>query len=291
MNAISFLANDRSATISIEELSKTMELGDHMGRMPKNIPVQPGQFLVDVMSRINRITGIAATQEPIIIREQYCQVNRQKIKEDKPLELEDYIIKRFVSKIKLPNLTSNISGEEVTGALALSYAYTDAIKGIQIAFGENVSVCENLTAFGRYRFTTYSRDKVSFEEGMQLLDAWLGNIQDIHSAHINTIANLQSRRVRKEEFEHFIGSLFIPAVVNNNGYTAMAPLNQSQVAMVVSNAYDNKTDFDDLTAWDVMNMGTYVIKPNTSDMLTVISDTTDFNDFVLDQFDIPFELA
>jgi hypothetical protein len=223
-------------------------------------------------------------QKPIVIRENYCQVDRKKIKAGSALQLEDYIIKRFVTKIELPMPAFPGTPNQMHPAIALTYAYSDNAKGIQVAFGENVSVCENLSAFGKYHFSTFGGNRLPFDEGMQLLDHWLTNLSVIHDYHVNTVQKLIDTPVERTQLMAVIGNLFQASVCRNNGFNVHAPLNQSQVASMVGSfgkkLMDKEKEFQ-MTGWDVVNAGTDVLKPHNSDMLQLLEDTAEYNNFIV----------
>lgn len=285
MNAIKFDEKNRSAEISVHDLAKTMEIGNSNGEMPKGIPIQPGIFLENLIDKVHRITGLQAEYSPIVIREQYCQTNRSKVKNNESLDFSDYIIKRFVTKITLPLVEFAGTLDQMKACIALTYAYTDTTRGIQIAFGENVSVCDNLSAFGKYHFSTFGSDKVSFDDGMQLLDHWFQNLTPIHGFHTDVITQLMDRPVTKDQYLQMIGYLFEGAVANNNGILSGTPMNQTQVAGMVHEGI-KLFDGNSVSAWDILNAGTHVLKPHTSDMLHLLDDTTSFNDYMLNHMGI-----
>lgn len=292
-NAIQFDQKDKSAILTYEQLAQTMKLGDSAGNMPRQVPVQPGELLVTVKDMIKRYAGADIIEDNIIIREPYCQTNLSKVHKGEPLQIEDYLIRRFVTKFRIPGLIFNREGEDIMPAIALTYAYTDSIKGIQIAYGENVSVCDNLTAFGPYHFSTYGNSRVTFEEGMQLLTHWIQNLEAIHENHVYVIDYLISVHVNKQEYQRIIGSLFEKAVRSNSGEKGItAPLNQSQVAAMVAAGLETLQDDNSvISAWDVLNWGTSTLKAQNSDMIELLKNTTAFNDFIYSEFDVPVSLA
>lgn len=290
MNAIQFNQKDRSAELTIQQLAQTMRLGDSMGVMPKQVPVQPGELLVQMMEKLHEYTGLKPIEKPIVIREPYCQTNLNKMQSKQALDYPDYLIKRFVTKIELP-MDTFTGPDTMRPGIALTYAYTDSIKGIQVAFGENVAVCDNLTAFGPYQFSTYGGNKVGFEEGMQLFNHWVQNLQTVHNQHISAIDFLMNTKVEKDKFHKVLGSLFEKAVRVNGGEKVEAPLNQTQVAGMVQKGLDVLDEQDTVTAWDIMNWGTFTLKPHSSDMIDLIKSTANFNDFILKEFNCPVAMG
>jgi hypothetical protein len=292
-NAILFDEKNKSAELTYLDLAKTMEIGNAHGEMPRACPVQPGELITGICNSVQKYSGLEATVAPIIIREPYCNVNRQKIKDGKELLLEDYLIRRLVTRIDIPMLGFKGSPNAMNASIALSYVYTDNAKGIQVGFGENVHVCDNLTVFGGFTFSTYGNSRVGFDDGMQLMNHWLQNLTTLHDQHINTIQLLMDAKVKRPGFQRIIGSLFEKAVrVNAGSKDIMAPMNQTQIGQMVAQGREIlESEQELITGWEMLNWGTSILKPHTSDMMDIIKDTSNFNSFILQEFKIPHAIA
>lgn len=293
-HAIEFDEKDRSAKITYGDLAETMELGNGFGELPKSCPRQPGELIMDIVDAAKKFAGIDATVAPIIIREPYCQVDRKRMKEGGVLKLGDYAIKRLVARVDLPLEAYEGTKDHMNASIAMTYIHTDSSKGIQVGFGENVKVCENRTIFGGFKFGTYGSDKVPFEKGMELLHHWLQNIQTVHDKHIAVIDRLMETKVKRIGFQRLIGSLFEKAVRYNSGEKGMhAPLNQTQIGQMVVQGLDVLKDESQeaLNGWEILNWGTNVLKAENSDMQTLLTDTSGYNDFLLREFKIEPDFA
>jgi hypothetical protein len=293
MNAIQFDEKNKSAELTYQQLAQTMEIGNAKGEMPKACPVQPGTLITDMCSAVQKYTGLEATVSPIVIREPYCNVNRQKLNRNEELQLEDYLIRRLVTRIDIPMLGFKGTADAMNASIGISYIYTDGAKGIQVGFGENVNVCENLTVFGGFTFSTYGNSRVSFEDGMQLMNHWLQNLQSLHDQHLEIIGKLMAAKVARPGFQRIVGSLFEKAVrVNAGSKEILAPMNQTQIAaMVAQGAEVLDSEVETLNGWQIMNWGTSILKPHNSDMVDVIKDTSNFNSFLLNEFKIPHAIT
>lgn len=298
MNAILFDTKNKSALLSYTDLAKTMRIGDSTGNMPKQIPMQPGELILHVKDLIKKQSGLDIIENPVVIREPYIQTNLNKMKAGLPLEIEDYLVRRFVTKFDVDLSYGDGTPDKMNASFALTYCYTDGIKGMQIAFGERVNVCDNLMAFGQYHFSTYGSSKVSFDDGLQLLSHWTQNIRELHEKHCNVVDYLKSYEVPLRDFQRIIGSLFEKAVRFNSGdHSLIAPLNQAQVAAMVGSGIDYLKTKETIpageyiTAWDVLSWGTNTLKAQNSDMIDLLKCSTAFNDFMHEEFDCPVELA
>lgn len=292
MNAIQFDDRTKAAEITYEQLEQTMELGMGTGEMPKQCPVQPGTLIRMIANNVEKFAGLKPKVQPIVIREPYCNVDRKRLTAKEDLRLEDYLIRRLVTRIDIPLEAFEGTNDHMNAAIVMSYAYTDSTKGIQIAFGENVNVCENLATFGGFSFSTYGESKVGFDDGMQLMSHWMQNLNKVHDKHIKVIADLKTKKVARQGFQRILGAMFEKAVRANSGERIHAPLTQTQIsAMVHEGLPVLKSDADHVNGWEMMNWGNRILKPHTSDMLNLIRDTSGFNTFLCNELKVEMDLA
>ena len=290
-NAIVF-DEDKSARLTYEQLAQTMELGNGFGELPKAIPRQSGELLEEICMAVKAFAKVEPKVADIIIREPYCQADRKRLKAGEPLKLEDYAIRRLVARIDLPLEAYEGTTDHMNASIAVTYINTDNSKGIQVGFGENVHVCENRTIFGGFQFSTFGHSKVDFEQGMQLLNHWLQNLQVVHDKHIAVIDQLMKKRAARTGYQRIIGSLFEKAVRFNGGERGViAPLSQTQVGDMVRKGLDVLKDAESVTGWEMLNWGTSVLKAEKSDMVSLLSDTANYNSFILDEFKIEPDFA
>ena len=285
---IQFDARHKAAEISLDDLTQTADIENYMGELPPQCPFPASNLLADIRAKMKKATGLEPIHQPIVIREQYCQVLNNYKKENRNPQLKDYVITRFVTKILLPMDSFTGTSDHMRPGVAFTYSNNNTAKGMQVAFGENVSVCDNLCAYGRYHFSTYGGQKVGFEHGIELLMRWLDKFQQLHDRHIEMVETLKAREVDRHNFHEIIGTLFSRAVRANAGEKVIAPLSQTQMSFMVQRGLDALKQEDRmLTAWDVLNWGTDVLKPHASDMISLLESTVQFNDFIVDTLDIP----
>ncbi len=122
-----------------------------------------------------------------------------------------------------------------------------------------------------------------FDKGLQLIDGWMQNYSAIKAGYIKRVENLQAVTLSIGNVNALVGDLFTRAVRFNNGERILAPLNQSQVSAMVHKGFDRQVEAgEEITGWDVLNWGTYVLKPHTDDMTGLIQSTAEFNDYIYD---------
>src|SRR5690606_16496175 len=123
---------------------------------------------------------------------------------------------------------------DAKGSMAVGISYSE--KGIQMAFGHNVSVCQNLNVFGQNVFSTYGdkANKVSFEKGMQLFEHWIQNFDENMEMNRRSINKLREVIITEPERLRIFGKIYEMAVLKNAGDNSIdAPLNVTECTKMV----------------------------------------------------------
>jgi hypothetical protein len=273
----------KCAYLTVEELGQTMLLEDANGKLPRLTPVEHVTVLNDVLN-LTAQYNLQVDQKPLVISEN--NVRRLKWKGPKnDCPLENYLVERLVTKFELSNMGSLEYEADAAGKMAVAVAYTEAA-GIQIAFGHNVAICQNLNIWGENIFSTSGNDKskVSYEKGMQLLERWLQNAEAIRKQYVERIEKLKARKLSDKMCHYILGRLFTNAVRFNAGERdVLAPLNQADCAAVVRAGYDKLGKEKEISAWDVTNWVTEVIKPERFDMPRMLTSNHRVNEFLYNE--------
>ena len=263
-----------NATVSLEQLERTISLGEFDGKMPKSVP-QVHHELINNLLGIAALAG-ASTLAPITIREKYCK----KRKDATNCEPENYMITRLAAKILFPD-TFGEGNDQMRAGIALTYVYDGSQRGIQVAYGMNVDACDNLTVWGKYAFSTNGQNSTPFEKGMELLEKWVADHSKVALEYQEKITTLQGYTFDTESIDRLIGGLFSNAVRRNFGENVIAPLNQTEVADMVRKGFGSGL-VGTVSAWEVLNWGTYVLKPTASDMTDYVGSNANFADHILE---------
>lgn len=279
--AISF--ENGVSTITHEELRQTLSIADFDGKMPEAAPIMHYE-LVDRLLELANKTGIKTELGPLCIKEAYCN----KIK-DSNNDPKNYRVNRIAGKIYF-DLHGTVGNDSLRPAIAFVYVYDGSLKGIQLAFGEQVFACDNNTIFGKFTYSTnkslYSR--TPFEQGFQLLSTVIEKTEKIHNVMISRLNELNQIEITKSVIDEMIGDLYTKAVLRNDGVKLIAPLNVTEIGKMVRYGFDrnpiNQTSGRIITAWDIMNWGTEVLKPERTDMTNLLNDTASFNDYIASRF-------
>lgn len=266
--------NEGIAEITLEQLQQTISLGEFDGRMPKSVPIIHHELLADLQSIATK--GGLNKLMPISIKEKYCK-KRKDAPNNNP---EHFMVNRMAGKILFPE-NFLIGNDTLNAGIAYTYVYDGSQRGIQIAYGMNVEACDNLTVWGRYSFSTTGKSSVPFEKGMELLHKWVDDRKAVNESYVATIEGLRNVQFEASAIDTLIGDLFTKAVLKNANENVTAPLNQSEVAEMVRRGRMNHQN-EIITGWDILNWGTLVLRPTSSDMTDYVGGNTAFADHVID---------
>lgn len=271
---------DKVVALQLPELRETVRMEQARGGLSTNRPIEHFNFLDEIGKGLTR-RSIDYTLDDIMVPE----TGTKRIMwtgEKEQCPLQNYLVEQLVTRINL-----NVTGEtELNPSIAV--AYND--RGIQIAFGTNVRVCSNMNVYGENFISTYGNvGKVPFAQMITILKSWIDNYEKHFEADKNAINELKAIEIQPNDMDKILGKLIRNAVFNNMGRKEVnAPLNVTQVCRLIEQGDSQFNQNIPATAWDFANWGTYILKPNKSNMTELLSDTYSFNKFVLEAFDVKY---
>lgn len=285
MEVLAFEPENKSAEITLDDLDRTIKLEDGGGKLPTSAPIHHADLIKRVMEVSHKhLTKFEPVLSPIVIKQNNCKRVLWKGAADQ-CPIDKYMIERLVLKIKYKGSGQFAEVPDAKGQMAVGISYTE--KGIQMAFGHNVSVCQNLNVFGGNVFSTYGdkSNRVPFDKGMQLVEAWLQNFDENMEVNRRSIESLQNKIITEDERLRVFGKIYEMAIRRNAGDTEINnPLNVTECNRMVTAGFDQITKGDPITAWNMTNWATSVLKPESSDMLNLLAKNAVLNEFLLKEF-------
>jgi hypothetical protein len=288
MDFLLFDAENKSATIELPELDRTIKLEDAGGKLKPTAPVHHAELIKNVieLSHKHLGSGITPVLTPMVIKQANSKRIQWKGEADK-CPMENYLIERLVAKIQFKGSGQFADFPNAKGTMAVGISYTE--KGIQMAFGHNVNICQNLNVFGDTVFSTYGDkdNRVPFDKGMQLLESWMQNFEDHRQINKKNIETLMARVITEEERLRIFGKIYEMAILKNAGMNEIDnPLNVTECNRMVTAGFTQITSKEKvpITAWDLTNWATSVLKPESSDMLNLLTKNSRLNSFLLNEF-------
>lgn len=285
METLLFDPADKSGVLTLEQLDRTLKFEDAGGKLPASAPIHHADLIKRIIE-IAQNEGRESVLAPIVVKQQNCKrVLFKGPAEECPLE--NYSVERMVVKIGFKDTVSFKGVEDAQGSMAVGISYNE--KGIQVAFGHNVKVCQNLNVFGENVFSTYGSGdkKVPFDKGLQLIQHWMQNFGDIQQMNIDNIEKLRGVDVNENERLRVFGKIYEMAIrANKNDKGVDAPLNVTECNRMVEAGFDQIVGGSTISAWNLTNWATSVLKPESSDMVNLMVKNARLNDFMLKEFNL-----
>jgi len=269
------------AELDLATLNRTAKYQLAKGALPVSRPIEHSTFIDRLMNTASAIPGISAELESIYAAESMAmRVMYQGEKHACPVE--NYLIQRLTSRIHL-----NHSSDKDFN-MAIGIAYNE--KGISLTFGSNVRVCSNQNVFGDNIMHTFGGDrKVPFDKMMEIFSKWIGDFNKYRDFDYQMIERMQQTQIQENAKQILYGKLIDAAVVQNMDSKRKAPLNITQVAEFIRASYSPEYAIPTerlATVWDMQQMGTSILKPKNSDMVTLLETQNNFSNFIINEFNL-----
>lgn len=283
LEVLSFDEN-KAAVMTIDDLDRTLKLEDGNGKLPKSAPIDHAALVKKLVHMAEEhVPKHKALVGPIIVKQQNCKRILWKGEADQ-CPIQNYLVERLVVKIGFAGTKSFETEADTSGSMAIGISYNE--KGIQLAIGHNVRVCSNLNVFGENVFSTYGNGSVPFEKGLQLAQGWMQNLNPIMESNRRYITDLKSVTINENERLRLFGKIYEMAIRANKGDKNDAPLNVTECNRMVEQGFAHITKNETVTGWDLTNWATSVLKPETSDMISIMAKNARLNNFILNEFGI-----
>lgn len=200
--------------------------------------------------------------------------------------IQAYILRRILTRVVIEDMSDEISNT----AIAISY-HQD---GIEIAMGPNIHVCQNMSILGQgNHIRSYGANKMpDIDKMMEVLSDWLTNFKSrrIHDQRILEVMNNTFLTTR--QISAFIGDLTLRRVGRDElGIKKDAPLNQGNISkftkeylVQLKDLKNSDNEIKDLSVYDIYNIGTSLMKPETHDFPTLLHNNASFGEYIINTF-------
>ena len=269
--------------LTLDELKLSVEQQEFDGSLPKKRPIEHHTFIQELVNIINSFTGLSATIDML----QAPQNGSKRVMwagEAELCPINNYLFTTVVGKVMI---TSHANDEM---CMALAFTFNDS--GIQLGYGVNVSVCMNMTIMNRTHYwTTYGSNdgKTDYELGMDAIRGWLTNLDELWDSSGRMVDRLESITIDITKLHQIYGELIDAAVYKNEtGGACNSPLNVTQTVSVIRyiTRHMKGKQENHLSAWDLVNAGTSVLKPGATDLKNIIQANASWVNFIIDHLSL-----
>lgn len=218
-----FEEKQNSSIISLEDLRQTREvLKNHKGKLPTTRPLEHIQFIEMVNEMLVSKNISVGEPEIYVAKSDSHYENKIAAAHGIPQVLDAWLFERLICRI--PFIGDDTS--DYNPSVAIGYN----LRGLALAFGVNVRVCQNMSIFGEKFLKTYD-EGLPFGRMMELFKSWIDSNQEHYEHDLGILQRMKNTYLgnTKEELQKMVGLLHMNATARNMGQKILAPLNQTQV--------------------------------------------------------------
>lgn len=285
-----FQKDEKSKAIPLSLLQQSVRVEDNLGRAYRTRPIQAWSFLTMIVGML-KDAEVGHKVHPIIVRADSSgvalnDVDRADNKYSKAMcPINKWIFDQLITKVDIPH----VGDDAVNGTIALSYTN----RGISVAFGLNVKICDNLCIMGGQQMRTYKfhdYEALGWDSMKIQLRDWINNIDQRLGIEWEIMNRMQAREINDEvAIDQTIGKLYQEAVRWRYGKGPQAPFDISGMSTFVQNM-QNKHGRERLeNVWDLYNWGTEVMKPDLERLENLTESNRLYADFLCREFAIERE--
>jgi hypothetical protein len=285
-----FAKNEKAKAIPMKLLAESIRVEDNLGREFRTRPVQAWNLMSMILLLIKE-HEIGYKLHPIIVRNDSSGValndaDREIGKYNKEnCPINRWIFDQLITKIDIPH----IGNEHANGTIAISYVS----KGINIALGLNVRICDNLSILGGQQLRTYRYDgNAGFDwETLKIqLRNWIQNLDQKLGVEVEIMNRMMNRVINNEvAVDQVIGKLYQQAVAQAYLKGPNTPFTITGMSTFVQNVYKQRKEAPLDNVWDLYNWGTSVMKPEFERLENLTESSRLYADFLCTEFGIERE--
>lgn len=202
------------------------------------------------------------------------------------MSLQSTLLRRAIGTI---DILSN-EDEESVGSLAIAFHQ----RGIQVAYGQKVKVCSNMSIFGAENvMSTYSFGTTSKIENVnkiiEVIGDWLHNHVEKRERDQFIMRRMKEITVDYDEVSRLIGELNIMRVRKDTLHELQNyALNQTQINQFIERYIKKyKVNPEDVSSlWSIYNIGTEFHKAGTTDLPLIIPNNVTFSDYLMGRYSL-----
>jgi hypothetical protein len=276
---------NRVELLTLDELRATV---DELDITSKRINGIAHHVLISRVLQMVEENGLHGTLEPI-----YATDNKGKVQgvNKYPMiektygenSLQSYILRRILTRVVIGDMEDNVSNT----AIAISY-HQD---GIELAIGPNIKICQNMSILGKgHHIRSYGTDKMpDIEKMLEVTSDWLTHYQEKRERDQKILEVMNNTILTSKQVSELIGNLTLRRVGKDElAIKKDAPLNQSNISRFtkeylirLKSVRDSDNEVKDLSLYDIYNIGTGLMKPDSHDFSTLLYNNASFGDYII----------
>lgn len=267
---------DKTVLVTIDQLKQSMSLANSQGNLPATRPENHADVFLKVSDMLTQANQ-PHTIEPVIIGTSEALRNPVWDPTGEGV-LPSWVFNRLIGRITLDGV--GVSDEESKSAIAITYDP----KGIVMAYGQNVNVCQNMSIFGGRMIKTWGKGSAStsFMNMLEVIEKWIGEREKIREHDIQIFNQLKDIRIdRAKQMAELLGNMLKVACAQYNepDEDIIRIGDVTALAQMYTKKYP-KDESGEISGWDFYNMGTNILTHSKSNLTNKLQRTSMFGDFI-----------
>lgn len=276
----SFEKGEKVANVPMSVLQESVQVKAANSNNPgPTRPLQSWELIIAIQEMLDK-QGITHSLDPIWVEKRSAARILTKEEEadfnETNTPANKWLFDHVVTRINMP------VDEGMNPSIGISFNR----KGIQVVWGTNVMVCQNMCVFGDNMISTYGFDKTPFGKQMQLLEFWTQKMQERFDNDRQIIHGMQSTGLTPLQVTTLIGDLYQRAI--EKAYVAkskvISPINTATLSQITQEVIVKQDEV--ATVWDLYNIGTNVIKPGHYNLEDVFPVNQQWSNYLLKEFSL-----
>jgi|GEM_PF-5970528 len=284
-----FEQGERVKAVDYSLLEHSLKVTDSNGNPELHRPVQAFTFLCLIEEMIRK-ENLNYTIEPVWIQNKAArrviEPANEKLYAPDNTPISKWLLNNMITRIHLPH-AEDLTLEQQGANVAIAIAYKD--KGIEVAFGLNEKICNNMQILSRSGvLRTYGSNSFGLEAMLGLIKSWLGNFEDTRHVEMEKMDRMKNCKIGGiAVVDTVVGKLYRAAINQSYGDKTPAPLDTYGTSSFVQQIMNSEHVLvTDPSVWDVYNWGTMTIKPNLMDLRNMIETSAKLAEFLLNEFNL-----
>lgn len=208
-------------------------------------------------------------------------IGNKEIYQEKDYPIENILFRRVLTRL----IIHDMEDETTNTAVGLNFHQN----GVEIAFGANVHICQNMCLMGGDLLMSYGPNKTPIKDMFDALSGWIKDFEAKRRKYQEMLQKMMDTPFTQRDMAELAGWLVMYALKKNSNklkYEGVPPLSVTQVNKVVS-SYMEKYEGDPeqvSTLYDIYNLGTELYKPGVTTMNEIYQANHSLGHFITKAF-------
>lgn len=277
-----------TTTVPFDTLKKSCEITSIGGKYPKARPVPHYKFLEDVRQIWeNTIDKDMDIKDQIFVYDKFTKKVGFKDTEISEVPIENLMFEKVIGKFW-------IQGKGINNDFLPEVGISIHDKGFSLAYGTRVAICENFSILSGLRSSTQGSDRDTYDGMMERFQKWMNEWEENYKNMMDIIIMYQNTIITESHLAEFFGDTMQNALQHNYSLkdkTIESPglvMNVTQTHQLIEQSFANKEHsyVDAPNLWTLVNWGTEILSPGTSDPQTVLKTNHDWHNYVNTYFNV-----